>query len=299
MRLCIIAFLCTFKLSFPSLAGDNQTSEQLLETLDSLRFNYTQASNYLHENEKLRETATKKDADLPRNERHKNQQKRVNESGWLELFQNKKKTYDKYLSVLVHTFVTLPPSHQRFEEIKNELTQQHPDNCKHSLTESWHTQLGLLAQKIHSHLVNRDIDKKKATFFAKVTKPGSGVKLEDFLTFVGIGWELQNWDVQNVYSLAALRVGKISTARAENRKLIRKAAKYADLDEPENTFNLRKREKLREYKLHRALIEAVDGKKNEAKKYLSAAMDISPDHPLKVELKNIIKETKYILNQAP
>mgnify|MGYP000862200332 CR=1 FL=1 len=34
-------------------------------------------------------------------------------------------------------------------------------------------------------------------------------------------------------------------------------------------------------------------------KYLSAAMDISPDHPLKVELKNIIEEIKYILNQAP
>jgi len=101
MRLCVIFFLCIFSLAISSLAEKNQTSEQLLTTLDSLRFNYTKASNFLNENEKMRKDAAKKDADLPRNVRQQNQQKRRSESGWLELFQNKKKTYDQYLTCLV------------------------------------------------------------------------------------------------------------------------------------------------------------------------------------------------------
>ena len=298
MRLYVIFSLCIFRLTLPSIAEKNQTTEELLGKLDSLRFNYTKASNFLNENERARKDAAKKDDELPRNVRQQNQQKRISESGWLELFQNKKKTYDEYLSCLVHTFVSLPSANPRYEEIKKELNQQHPDNCKNSLTESWTTQHRLLAQKFYLHLVNPGIDKKKAAFFAKLTKPGGGIKFEDFLHFVGIGVEPQNWDVQNVYSLAALRVGEISTARSENKKLIRKATKYSRLDEPENQFNLRIRKELRAYKLHRALIEVIDGKEKEATKYLSEAMDIAPAHSPSNELKKIIDETKFMLGQT-
>ena len=298
MRLFVICSLCIFRLATPSIAEKNQTSEQLLATLDSLRFNYTKASNFLNENEKMRKDAAKKDADLPRNVRIQNQQKRRSESGWLELFQNKKKTYDQYLTCLVHTFVSLSSTNRRFEEIKKELNQQHPDNCKHSLTESWTTQHRLLAQKLYPHLVNPGIGKKKAAFFAKLTKPGGGTRFEDFLHFIKIGIEPLNWEGQNVYSLAVLRAGENSTARSENKNLIRKATKYSRLDEPENQFNLRTRKKLRAYKLHRALIEAIDGKKKEATKYLSEAMDIAPTHSPSNELKKIINETKFILGQS-
>ena len=269
MRLYVIFSLCIFRLTLPSIAEKNQTTEELLGKLDSLRFNYTKASNFLNENERARKDASRKDADLPRNVRQQNQQKRISESGWLELFQNKKKTYDQYLTCLAHTFVSLPSTNRRFEEIKKELNQQHPDNCKHSLTESWTTQHRLLAQKLYPHLVNPGIDKKKAAFFAKLTKPGGGTKFEDFLHFIKIGIEPLNWENQNVYSLAALRAGETSTARSENKKLIRKATKYSRLDEPEDQFNLRKRKQLRTYKLHRALIEAIDGKMKEATEYLS------------------------------
>ena len=298
MRLCIVLSLCIFKLALPSFAEKNQTLEQIFETLDSLKFNYTKASNFLNENERARKESAKKDADLPLNIRQRNHQKRVSESGWLELFQNEKNTYDEYLSCLVHTFVTLPFNNERFEEIKKELNQQHPDNCKNSLTESWTTQLGLLAQKIYPHLVNQNINKKKAAFFAKLTKPGGGTKFEDFLHFIKIGAEPQNWEAQNVYSLAALRAGKISTARSENKKLILKATKYSRLDEPEDQFNLRNRKHLRTYRLQRALIEAIDGNKKEATKYLSEAMDIAPTHSPSNELKKIIDETKFILGQS-
>jgi len=298
MRLYVIFFLCIFRLTLPSIADKDQTSEELLEKLESLRFNYTKANNFLNENERARKDAAKKDADLPRNVRQQNQQKRISESGWLELFQKKKKIYDEYLTCLVHTFVSLASTNRRFEEIKKELNQQHPDNCKNSLTESWTTQHRLLAQKLYPHLVNEGIDKKKAAFFAKLTKPGSGTKFEDFLHFIKIGIEPLNWENQNVYSLATLRTGEFSTARSENKKLIRKATKYSRLDEPEDQFNLRRRKELRAYKLHRALIEAIDGKKKEATKYLSEAMDIAPAHSPSNELKKIIDETKFILGQS-
>ena len=298
MRLCVIFFLCIFSLAISSLAEKNQTSEQLLTTLDSLRFNYTKASNFLNENEKARKDASRKDADLPRNVRQQNQQKRISESGWLELFQNEKKTYDQYLTCLAHTFVSLPSTNRRFEEIKKELNQQHPDNCKNSLTESWTTQHRFLAQKLYPHLVNPGIDKKKAAFFAKLTKPGGGTKFEDFLHFIKIGVEPLNWENQNVYSLATLRAGDTSTARSENKKLIRKATKYSRLDEPEDQFNLRKRKQLRAYRLHRALIEAIDGKLKESRKYLSEAMDIASAYSPSNELKKIIDETKFILGQS-
>ena len=95
-----------------------------------------------------------------------------------------------------------------------------------------------------------------------------------------------------------LRAGDTSTARSENKKLIRKATKYSRLDEPENQFNLRIRKELRAYKLHRSLIEVIDGKEKEATKYLSEAMDIAPAHSPSNELKKIIDETKFMLGQS-
>ena len=96
--------------------------------------------------------------------------------------------------------------------------------------------------------------------------------------------------MQNTYSLASFRIGNVSKARSENKKLIRKATKYCRFNEPENQFNLRTRKELREYKLLRALIEATEGKKKDALRFQSEAMQIAPNHPPRKELQRIIDE---------
>lgn len=285
-----LSFFCLFALSLS--AGTTPSPDSLIKELESLRTQLTQANQALSENERIREDAAKKDANLPEDVRLKNKQNRVSDSGWLALFQNQKKVYEKYLTLLVKTFIIFPSSDQRFKEIQKELNQQHPENCKNSLTVSWHDQHSLLAKKIYPYLINPQIEKEKAEFFAILTKPSAGTKFEDFLHFVGLGAEPQNWHVQNTYSLASLRIGNVSNARSENKKLIRKATKYSRFNEPENQFNLRTRKELREYKLLRALIEATEGKKKEALRFQSEAMQIAPNHPPRKELQRIIDETQ-------
>ena len=86
MRLYVIFSLCIFRLTLPSIAEKNQTTEELLGKLDSLRFNYTKASNFLNENERARKDAAKKDDELPRNVRQQNQQKKDKRIGLVRAF---------------------------------------------------------------------------------------------------------------------------------------------------------------------------------------------------------------------
>ena len=53
--------------------------------------------------------------------------------------------------------------------------------------------------------------------------------MEDFFHFFKI--EPQDWSVQTAYSLANLRAGNFSTARKENKKLIKKASKFDKITE--------------------------------------------------------------------
>ena len=106
-----LSFFCLVVLSLS--AGTTPSPDSLLKELESLRTQLTQANQALSENERIREDAVKKDANLPEDVRLKNKQNRVSDSGWLALFQNQKKVYEKYLTLLVKTFIILPSSDQR------------------------------------------------------------------------------------------------------------------------------------------------------------------------------------------
>ena len=107
--------------------------------------------------------------------------------------------------------------------------------------------------------------------------------MEDFFHFFKLPAEPQDWSVQTGYSLANLRAENFSTARKENKKLIKKASKFDKITE------------LKQLHLHRALIEAHDGKEKEAKKYLATALEIKSSSAQDQRSQKLVKEIEKVL----
>ena len=147
------------------------------------------------------------------------------------------------------------------------------------------------------HLYTEGLEKDRAEFFVKLLKPSFNTKTEDFFHFFKLPVEPQDWSVQTAYSLANLRTGNLSTARKENKKLIKKASKFADLQKKkeEKGKDSRYAKRLKDFHLQRALIEAHDGKEKEAGKFLAEALEMNSSAALDPNSQKLVKETKQIL----
>jgi len=224
--------------------------------------------------------------------REKNKDQKIPNSGpewkealkvWLPLWQKEKAGYPAYLNALVVAYCELPPRDQKAGELKKEIETQHPDHSKNSLTVSYEERHSQLANAIMPNLYKEGLEKDRADFFVKLLKPSFHTKSEDFFHFLRLPVEPQDWSVQTGYSLANLRAGNFSTARKENKKLIKKASKFDKINE------------LKQLHLHRALIEAHDGKEKEARKFLATALEMNSSAELDPNSQKLVKETNRAL----
>lgn len=224
--------------------------------------------------------------------REKNKDQKIPNSGpewkealkvWLPLWQKEKSGYPAYLNALVVAYCELPPRDQKAGELKKEIETQHPDHSKNSLTVSYEERHSQLANAIMPNLYKEGLVKDRADFFVKLLKPSFHTKSEDFFHFLRLPVEPQDWSVQTGYSLANLRAGNFSTARKENKKLIKKASKFDKINE------------LKQLHLHRALIEAHDGKEKEARKFLATALEMNSSAELDPNSQKLVKETNRAL----
>jgi hypothetical protein len=277
-------FLGTFVLSLFFLAfsfGETDTSQNSQIELDQLR------KEYLSDKAALDQINETKDKILEKNKDQKmpnswTEWKKALEV-WLPLRQKEKASYPKYLDALVKAYCELPQTDKKAEELKKEIEQQHPEHSKNTLTVSYYERHSLLANAIMPHLYAESLEKDRADFFVKLLKPSFNTKMEDFLHFFRLPVEPLDWSVQTAYSLANLRAGNLSTARKENKKLIKKASKFDKITE------------LKQLHLHRALIEAHDGKEKEAKKYLATALEMNSTAALDLNSQKLVKETERAL----
>jgi hypothetical protein len=277
-------FFGTFFLSLFFLAfsfGEESKLENTLKPLDQLR------KEYLADKAALDQINETKDKIL-----EKNKDQKMPNSGpewkkalevWLPLRQKEKASYPKYLDALVKAYCELPQTDKKAGELKKEIEQQHPEHSKNTLTVSYYERHSLLANAIMPHLYAKSLEKDRADFFVKLLKPSFNTKMEDFLHFFRLPVEPLDWSVQTAYSLANLRAGNLSTARKENKKLIKKASKFDKITE------------LKQLHLHRALIEAHDGKEKEAKKYLATALEMNSTAALDLNSQKLVKETERAL----
>ena len=277
-------FFGTFFLSLFFLAfsfGEESKLENTLKPLDQLR------KEYLADKAALDQINETKDKIL-----EKNKDQKMPNSGpewkkalevWLPLRQKEKASYPKYLNALVKAYCELPQTDKKAGELKKEIEQQHPEHSKNTLTVSYYERHSLLANAIMPHLYAESLEKDRADFFVKLLKPSFNTKMEDFLHFFRLPVEPLDWSVQTAYSLANLRAGNLSTARKENKKLIKKASKFDKITE------------LKQLHLHRALIEAHDGKEKEAKKYLATALEMNSTAALDLNSQKLVKETERAL----
>jgi hypothetical protein len=291
-------FFGTFFLSLFFLAfsfGEESKLENTLKPLDQLR------KEYLSDKAALDQINQTKDRIL-----EKNKDQKMPNSGpewkkalevWLPLRQKEKASYPKYLNALVKAYCELPQTDKKAEELKKEIETQHPDHSKNSLTESYYERHSLLANAIMPNLYNDDLNKDRAEFFVKLLKPSFNTKTEDFFHFFRLPVEPQDWSVQTAYSLANLRAGNFPTARKENKKLIKKGSKFADLQKKkeEKGKDSRYAKRLQEFHLQRALIEVHDGKEQEARKFLAKALEMSSSAELDPNVQKLVKETKRAL----
>jgi len=207
----------------------------------------------------------------------------------------------EYLARLTTTYVLLPENHPLFPKVKEELIAQHPENCKKKLTESYHNQLSLISNACHHELIKGRILPKKASFLAKLLKPTGRIKFEDRMRFIGITVKPSKWNIQADYSIAQLRAGNIYTARKENEKLLKKSTKLSK----ERGLNYRTERNVRTYKslnrefiIHRALIEAHAKKQQEAKEFLSKALQIHEVDEIKKSQSFIIGEIESLIKSS-
>ena len=207
----------------------------------------------------------------------------------------------EYLARLTTTYVLLPENHPLFPKVKEELIAQHPENCKKKLTESYHNQLSLISNACHPELIKGRILPKKASFLAKLLKPTGRIKFEDRMRFIGITVKPSKWNIQADYSIAQLRAGNIYTARKENEKLLKKSTKLSK----ERGLNYRTERNVRTYKslnrefiIHRALIEAHAKKQQEAKEFLSKALQIHEVDEIKKSQSFIIREIESLIKSS-
>ena len=203
----------------------------------------------------------------------------------------------EYLARLTTTYVLLPENHPLFPKVKEELIAQHPENCKKKLTESYHNQLSLISNACHPELIKE----RKASFLAKLLKPTGRIKFEDRMRFIGITVKPSKWNIQADYSIAQLRAGNIYTARKENEKLLKKSTKLSK----ERGLNYRTERNVRTYKslnrefiIHRALIEAHAKKQQEAKEFLSKALQIHEVDEIKKSQSFIIREIESLIKSS-
>ena len=182
--------------------------------------------------------------------------------------------------------------------MKKEIEEQHPEHSKHSLTVSYYERHSLLANAIMPHLYSQSLEKERADFFVKLLKPNFNTKMEDFFHFFKLPAEPQDWSVQTAYSLANLRTGNLSTARNENKKLIKKGSKFADLQKKKiKGKDSRYAQRLQNFHLQRALIEAHDGKEKEARKFLDKVLETTPSEALDNNSQKLVQEIEKVLKE--
>ena len=232
-------------------------------------------------------------------------QKLLKENGekWSTAHRQAKDSLVEYLARLTAAYVHLPENHVSFEKVKEELIAQHPEHNKKKLTESYHNQLSLISNACHPELIKGRILPKKASFLAKLLKPTGSIKFEDRMRFIGISVEPQNWNIQADYSIAQLRAGNIYTARKENEKLLKKSTKLSEGKGSGLNYrmegNVRTYKSLnREFLIHRALIEALAKKHQEAKEFLSNASEILEVDEIKKSQSFMIMEIESLIESS-
>ena len=210
---------------------------------------------------------------------------------WLPLFQKAEASYPEYLNALVNAYCDLPSTSAQAKELREEIEQQHPNS---SITVNDQERRAQLANAALPHLLKPDLEKEKADFFAQFLKPGFSTKVDDFFHLLRLPAEPQDWSEQVAYSIACLRAGNISTARSQNKKLLKKATRFAEIHEtyPEERRNPAYSKKVREYRFYRALIEAHDGKGKEARKFLSLALENTTIEKLDPTIQKLVQEIK-------
>ena len=275
-------FLGTFVLSLFFLAfsfGETDTTQNSQIELDQLR------KEYLSDKAALDQINQTKDRILEKNKDQKMPNTGMEKSarGMVQVIPNIERSRQSLLR-------TSPNGQKSWGTEKRNRTA-----TEYFLTVSYYERHSLLANAI-MNLYNHDLDKERAKFFVKLLKPSFNTKTEDFFHFFKLPVEPQDWSVQTAYSLANLRTGNPSTARKENKKLIKKGSKFADLQKKkeEKGKDSRYAKRLLEFHLQRALIEAHDGKEKEARKFLATALEMNSSAELdpniqKLERKQSLK----------
>ena len=279
-------FLGTFVLSLFLLVfsfGETDTSKNSQKELDQLRKEYLTDKAALDQINETKEKVREKNKDQKMPNSGPEWKKALKE--WVPLWQKAEASYPKYLNALVRSYCELPKTDKKAKELKKEIEEQHPEHSKHSLTVSYYERHSLLANAILPHLYSQSLQKERAIFFVKLLKPNFNTKMEDFFHFFKLPAEPQDWSVQTAYSLANLRTGNFSTARKENKKLIKKGSKFDKITE------------LKQLHLHRALIEAHDGKEQEARKFLAKALEMNATAVLNKNSKKLVQEIEKLLKE--
>lgn len=123
------------------------------------------------------------------------------------------------------------------------------------------------------------------------------------MRFIGITVKPSKWNIQADYSIAQLRAGNIYNARKENEKLLKKSTKLSEGQGRGLRYrterNVRTFKSLnRKFIIHRALIEAHAKKHQEAKEFLSKALQIHEVDEIKKSQSFIIGEIESLIKSS-
>ena len=118
------------------------------------------------------------------------------------------------ISALLNHWVALPMGSAEAPLVKKEIWTLVKGSAK-PLTERHNIEKSFLARAVWPLLAQNSPRPEQATFFAELTKPQLGVRINDRIARAGRPTEPLGWDVQAAHALALIRSGKNKEARDE------------------------------------------------------------------------------------
>jgi len=224
-------------------------------------------------------------------------------SAWAKVQRQRTTAVHRFAGALLKTWKALPDDSRDLPTIEKEIKAIYQEETKPPLTEKSHKETQFFAGIIWKFVVPPVLSQKRALFLTSLTAPHRGIRANDRRANLNLPTEPWGWDIQDTYSIALLRAGRLKEARKENELLLKKLTvnlKRGRLPNVKVNFRGGKRTQMslkREFLLHRSLIEVTAGEVRTAKAFLEAASTIDETKDVAAAQESIIKEIRLLIEQ--
>ena len=119
------------------------------------------------------------------------------------------------LTALLNHWLTMPEDSEKAPVIRREIKTVYLEVAGRPLTERYNQGKSFMARTAWPLMAEKEPTPEQAVFMVELTKPQTGVRMNDRIAQGGMPTEPLGWNVQAAHALALIRAGKDKSARDE------------------------------------------------------------------------------------